>query len=68
MPLPPNETAPLVSVTHAAARMGVSRATAYRLVTKGELPAVKVGAQLRIDPVELHEYIYGRRRTEASAT
>jgi excisionase family DNA binding protein len=39
--------------------MGVSRATAYRLIHRGELPAVKVGAQLRVDPLELETYIYG---------
>ena len=59
-----DETQPLVSITEAARRMGVSRATAYRLVTRGDLPAVKVGAQLRIDPIELHSYIYGLEPVE----
>ncbi len=50
---------PLLSVCEAAQLMGVSRGTAYRLIERGELPAVRVGGQLRVDRDELREYIYG---------
>ncbi len=43
--------------------MGVSRSTAYRLIERGELPAVRVGGQLRVDRDELREYIYGEEST-----
>jgi excisionase family DNA binding protein len=39
---------PPVSVAEAAALLRVSRATTYRLVQSGELPAARVGGQLRI--------------------
>ncbi len=49
----------LLSVREAAQMMGVSRGSAYRLIERGELPAVRVGGQLRVDRDELWEYIYG---------
>jgi len=52
-------TTPLLSVDETATILRVSRATIYRLVNRGELHAVKVGAQLRIAPAELRQYIYG---------
>ncbi len=53
---------PLLSVREAAQLMGVSRGTAYRLMDRGELSAVRVGGQLRVDRDELREYIYGDER------
>ena len=41
---------PLLKVEDAAARLNVSPSTVYRLTGRGELPTVRVGAQLRIDP------------------
>jgi excisionase family DNA binding protein len=36
----------------------ISRATFFRLVASGELPAVKIGKQLRVSPTELERWIY----------
>lgn len=55
------ETQPLISVTETARRLGVSRATAYRRVREGEIPAFRVGrnrkAPLRVDPIELDAWL-----------
>ena len=37
-----------ISVQVAAATLGVSRTTAYRLAATGEIPAVRVGRSLRV--------------------
>jgi len=55
------ETTPqrqLLTITEAARLLNVSRTTTYRLIHRADLPAVKVGGQLRIDRDELHTYIY----------
>lgn len=52
---------PLVlTVSEAADVLRISRAKAYRLVAAGELPAVRVGATLRVPLDALREYV--RRR------
>jgi excisionase family DNA binding protein len=51
--------APLLSIAEAAEQLNVSRATAYRLVQAGELPALRVGHSLRIDPSEMNAWLYG---------
>ena len=51
---------PLLSVQDVAGELKVSEKTVRRLIRKGiALPALKVGAQVRIDPEELEAYIYG---------
>jgi excisionase family DNA binding protein len=40
----------------------IDRATFYRLVASGELPAVRVGEQIRVSSDELHDWIYGYAR------
>jgi putative molybdopterin biosynthesis protein len=35
----------------------VSRETVYREIGRGELPAVHIGRQLRIDPTDLNQYL-----------
>jgi excisionase family DNA binding protein len=49
------ETPPLelLTVAEVAAVLRVSRATAYRLIEAGELPAHRVGGSIRIDKAEL---------------
>ena len=42
------EEALTLSGEHAARLMGVSRATAYRMVQSGELPAIKVGRRVLV--------------------
>ncbi|HWI07312.1 MAG TPA: helix-turn-helix domain-containing protein [Solirubrobacteraceae bacterium] len=53
--------AEFLTVSEAAALLRISRATAYRLVDAGELPAVRVGGQLRVDRVALLEQLQAGR-------
>jgi putative molybdopterin biosynthesis protein len=45
---PPAEVARLAAI---------SRKTVYREIDRGELPAIHVGRQLRIDPTDLSQYL-----------
>ena len=47
-PLTPNE---------AAAALRVSTKTVYRLIARGELPAARVGSQLRVERASLLAYL-----------
>jgi excisionase family DNA binding protein len=50
-----------LTLDEAAAQMGVSRMTAYRMVRDGRLPAVQLGgpgSPLRVDERELAEWLY----------
>ena len=48
----------LLSITEAARLLRVSKTTAYRLVSSGALPALRVGHAIRIDALELERYLY----------
>jgi excisionase family DNA binding protein len=50
-------TASLLSVAETAQILRVSKATTYRLISAGELPAHRIGASLRVDRDELRDYI-----------
>ena len=52
-----SQTPSLLSVAEAATILRLSRATTYRLVSAGDLPASRVGGQLRIDLEQLREYL-----------
>jgi excisionase family DNA binding protein len=56
-----SEDASLLTVPQAAAKLNVSRSTAWRLVYSGELPARRIGSQrgspIRIDPAELAAFV-----------
>ena len=47
----------LLSVREAAARLGVSTATVYKLCERGELPQVRVSNTIRIAPTDLVDFI-----------
>jgi len=51
------DTGPLLSRSEAAERLAVSKSTIYRLIRSGELPAFRVGHQVRIGAVDLENYI-----------
>jgi excisionase family DNA binding protein len=51
----------LLPVGAAANYLGVSRATVERLVSRGELPIVKVGASTRYDVEDLDRFIATNR-------
>ncbi len=48
----------LLTVNEVAARLTVSPKTVRRLVERGELPALKIGASVRVDPGELQAWLY----------
>lgn len=48
----------LIRVPEAARRLAISRAQAYKLANRGELPgAVRVGGALRVDPRVLVDWL-----------
>jgi excisionase family DNA binding protein len=54
---PPRDGSVLLSPADAARLANVSRDTIYREVTRGALPALQVGRQLRIDPADFRHYL-----------
>ena len=57
---------PLMRPQELAARLGVSVMTVRRLVAAGNLPAVKVGGQLRFDADELEVWLEQSRVNPAA--
>jgi putative molybdopterin biosynthesis protein len=47
----------LLTPAEVAQLANVSRETVYREIDRGELQAVHVGRQLRIDPTDLNQYL-----------
>ncbi len=47
----------LLTVQETAERLAVSVDTIRRLIARGELPALKVGKQIRLDPLELEKWV-----------
>ncbi len=58
---PENRRQRLLPISAAAAYLGVSRATVERLVSRGQLPVVKVGASTRYDVEDLDGFIATNR-------
>jgi putative molybdopterin biosynthesis protein len=61
VPLTTPETNRLLTIPETAEALRVSRVTVYRLVKDGSLPAHRVGQQLRVDEVELRDYVHAGR-------
>jgi excisionase family DNA binding protein len=55
----------LLTIPETARKCAVSVETVRRLIARGELPALRVGGQVRIDPDELAEFLY--REPDAAA-
>ena len=51
--LPPN----LIGVPEVAAQLGVSRMTIYRLITREDLRAYRIGKSIRLDPRDVAAYV-----------
>jgi excisionase family DNA binding protein len=47
----------LLTVRAAAARLGVSTATVYKLVARGDLPHIRVSNAIRLNPADLASYL-----------
>jgi excisionase family DNA binding protein len=54
---PTLETGPLLDRQAVADLLGVSKHTVWRLVRSGELPAFRVGRQIRVAQVDLENYL-----------
>lgn len=57
MPIPIPSLEKLLTYRQAAEMLGVTDRTVWTLVDEGELPAVRFGRSVRIDPVDLRTYI-----------
>jgi excisionase family DNA binding protein len=49
---------PLLTVVQVAERLAVCEKTVRRLIDRGDLPALRVGAQIRIDAAQLEQWLY----------
>ena len=48
-------------------RLGVGRATAYKLISSGEIPSYRVGRVLRVKPEDVDSFL-ARNRREATVS
>jgi excisionase family DNA binding protein len=53
----PNEGDRLLTVKEVCDRLSLSRATGYRHVANGTIPAVRIGGAWRVDPDALDAYL-----------
>lgn len=62
--LPPN----MMTVEDVATRLRLSYSTVYSMLRTGEIPAVKLGAQWRVDPIRLDAWLTEQEpdRTDAA--
>ena len=60
-PCDPAADCALLTYQDAARRLAVSDRTVWSLVKRGELPVVKIGAAVRIDPADLLAYIAAQK-------
>jgi excisionase family DNA binding protein len=52
---------PMLKVSEVAGRLNVSANTVYRLADTGRIPVVRIGGQLRFDPVDLEAWLLAQR-------
>jgi excisionase family DNA binding protein len=57
----------LIRVEEAAAAIGISRATAYDLIAKGEIPSVRLGVRNVRVPIDGLKELIARRQERAVA-
>jgi len=57
LPGDPVDYGPLLDRHEAAQFLAVSDSTVYRLIRRGELPAYRVGHQIRLTQVDLENYL-----------
>jgi excisionase family DNA binding protein len=60
-------TAPLLSVTEAAAVLGISRRTAYTLVQARQVPSIRLGGRIKVPAAALDEWLAERHREALEA-
>ncbi len=59
--MPKAEESRLLTVPEVARRLRLSRGRTYILLTRGELPRIKVGGAVRVDARDLEAYIQRHR-------
>lgn len=57
---PPSEDEPLLTVDEVAERLNVSTKTVRRWIKTGELPAYRLGRQIRISEKDLRRFLRDR--------
>jgi excisionase family DNA binding protein len=60
--VPPPAFEPLLTPADVAARLSISRSEVYVLVRKAELPALRIGNQIRIRPADLEAFLAAAAR------
>lgn len=53
----PDAPRPMHTIEEVATWLNVARSTVYKLIERGELPVVKIGTAVRIDPEAVREYL-----------
>jgi len=59
----PIQTTALLTIAQTAERLQLRPHTIYNLVSKGVIPAVRIGKSVRVSPVDLEEFIRVNRTT-----
>ena len=67
MPAGAPPTPPYLTVNECADLLAVDHKTVRRLIDRGELPALRVGRVLRIDPADLEALRYRPGRSESGS-
>jgi excisionase family DNA binding protein len=67
LPQPSNEDRLVVSVGEAAELLGISRAFAYELVARGDLPVIRLGRRRLVPKVALHALVEGDHMGDGQA-
>ena len=57
----------LLNIDAAADQLGISAKTVRRYITNGELPMVRIGARVLVDPDDLDKFIDDRRTTNLAS-
>lgn len=59
---------PLLTYEEAGGILGVTGRTIWNMVDRGDLPAVRIGRSVRIDPIDLHAFIERSKRWHTGDT
>ena len=54
----------LVDVKTISSKFGLSRATVYKLVRAGRIPAVKIGNSWRFKPTDIEKFLHDKSITD----
>jgi excisionase family DNA binding protein len=63
----PTPLEPLLNIEQVSALLGICTKTVRRHIDDRELPAIRVGSRVMVDPADLRTYKAGRRTVAAGA-